>query len=50
MREYLIKLKPDTIEDIIAMNALYRPGPMDNIPTFIARKRGEEPSPTTIPS
>ena len=43
MREYLIKLKPDTIEDIIAMNALYRPGPMDNIPTFIARKRGEEP-------
>ena len=42
MREYLIKLKPDTIEDIIAMNALYRPGPMDNIPTFIARKRGEE--------
>ncbi len=42
MREYLIKLRPDTIEDIIAMNALYRPGPMDNIPTFIARKRGEE--------
>ena len=42
MREYLIKLGPDTIEDIIAMNALYRPGPMDNIPTFIARKRGEE--------
>ena len=42
MREYLSKLKPDTIEDIIAMNALYRPGPMDNIPTFIARKRGEE--------
>ena len=42
MREHLIKLKPDTIEDIIAMNALYRPGPMDNIPTFIARKRGEE--------
>lgn len=42
MREYLSKLKPDTIEDIIAMNALYRPGPMDNIPTFIARKHGEE--------
>ncbi len=42
MREYLSKLKPDTIEDIIAMNALYRPGPMDNIPTFIARKRGDE--------
>ncbi len=42
MREYLSKLRPDTIEDIVAMNALYRPGPMDNIPTFIARKRGEE--------
>ncbi len=42
MREYLSKLKPDTIEDIIAMNALYRPGPMDNIPTFIARKCGDE--------
>ena len=42
MREYLSKFKPDTIEDIIAMNALYRPGPMDNIPTFIARKHGEE--------
>ena len=42
MREYLSKFKPDTIEDIIAMNALYRPGPMDKIPTFIARKHGEE--------
>jgi DNA polymerase-3 subunit alpha len=41
MREYLSKLKPDNIEDIIAMNALYRPGPMENIPTFIGRKHGE---------
>ena len=42
MREYLALLKPDTIEDIIAMNALYRPGPMEMIPTYIARKHGEE--------
>jgi DNA polymerase III subunit alpha len=43
MRESLKRLKPDRIEDIIAMVALYRPGPMDNIPTFINRKHGEEP-------
>ena len=42
MREYLRQLKPDKIEDIIAMNALYRPGPMARIPTFIARKHGQE--------
>jgi DNA polymerase-3 subunit alpha len=42
MRKYLRELKPTTIEDLIAMNALYRPGPMDNIPSFIARKRGTE--------
>jgi DNA polymerase-3 subunit alpha len=42
MREYLSKLQPDTLEDIIAMNALYRPGPMENIPSFIARKHGDE--------
>ena len=41
MREYLSKLKPDNIEDIIAMNALYRPGPMEHIPTFIGRKHGQ---------
>jgi DNA polymerase-3 subunit alpha len=41
MREYLSKLKPTNVEDIIAMNALYRPGPMENIPTFIGRKHGE---------
>ena len=44
MRDVLRKLKPDRFEDIIALVALYRPGPMDNIPTFIACKRGlEEP-------
>jgi DNA polymerase-3 subunit alpha len=43
MRDSLKKLKPDRFEDIIAMVALYRPGPMDNIPTYIARKHGEEP-------
>ena len=50
MREYLVKLKPDTIEDIIAMNALYRPGPMDNIPTSSPASAAKSPSPTTIPS
>ncbi len=43
MRDSLKKLKPDRFEDIIAMVALYRPGPMDNIPTYINRKHGEEP-------
>ncbi|MCL2219703.1 MAG: DNA polymerase III subunit alpha [Chitinispirillia bacterium] len=42
MREYLRKLKPTSIEDIISMVALYRPGPMDNIDMFIKRKHGEE--------
>ena len=42
MRESLRKLSPDRFGDIIAMVALYRPGPMDNIPTYIARKKGEE--------
>lgn len=42
MREYLKKLKPTIIGDLIAMNALYRPGPMDNINDFIARKHGEQ--------
>ena len=41
MREYLKQLKPTSIEDLIAMNALYRPGPMKNIPDFIARKHGK---------
>ncbi len=43
MREYLRKLQPNRIEDLIAMNALYRPGPMENINSYIARKHGEEP-------
>ena len=43
MRESLKKLKPDRFDDIIAMVSLYRPGPMDNIPTYINRKHGEEP-------
>lgn len=42
MRDSLRKLRPDRFEDIIAMVALYRPGPMDNIPTYINRKHGEE--------
>ncbi|MFC1585234.1 DNA polymerase III subunit alpha [Fibrobacterota bacterium] len=42
MQDYLRKLKPNGIEDIIAMNALYRPGPMENIPTYISRKNGSE--------
>jgi len=42
MKKYLRALKPNRLEDLIAMNALYRPGPMDNIPSFIARKHGQE--------
>ena len=42
MREWMVKLKPTCIDDLIAMNALYRPGPMDLIPTYIARKHGHE--------
>jgi DNA polymerase-3 subunit alpha len=42
MREHLRKLKPTEIDDLIAMNALYRPGPMENIPTYVARKHGRE--------
>ncbi len=43
MRDVLRKLKPDVFEDLIAVVALYRPGPMDNIPSFINRKQGIEP-------
>ncbi len=42
MQEYLRKLKPNRVEDLIAMNALYRPGPMNMIDDFIARKKGEK--------
>jgi len=43
MQEYLKELKPSVLEDLIAMNALYRPGPMENIPDFIDRKWGRKP-------
>lgn len=42
MQKYLKELKPDKLEDLIAMNALYRPGPLQYIPSFIARKHGQE--------
>jgi len=42
MRKFLKELKPNRFEDLIAMNALYRPGPMDYLPQFIARKHGKE--------
>jgi len=42
MQKYLRQLKPDKFEDLIAMNALYRPGPMEYIPAFIKRKHGQE--------
>ncbi|HLP35188.1 MAG TPA: DNA polymerase III subunit alpha [Amoebophilaceae bacterium] len=43
MRQWLVKLQPTSMEELIAMNALYRPGPMQFIPNFIARKHGTEP-------
>ncbi len=43
MRRYIRELRPTSIHDIAAMVALYRPGPMDNIPAYIRRKHGEEP-------
>src|SRR5690606_35011053 len=43
MQQYLRELKPDKFEDLIAMNALYRPGPMAYIPTYINRKHGRQP-------
>ena len=49
MQKHLIDLQPSTFEDLIAMNALYRPGPMDYIPDFIARKKGEKPIKYDIP-
>ena len=42
MRDVLRKMKPDAFEDIIALVALYRPGPMENIPKFVSCKKGEE--------
>lgn len=49
MQKYLRELQPSTFEDLIAMNALYRPGPMDYIPDFIARKQGHSPIVYDIP-
>ena len=49
MQKYLIELHPTCFEDLIAMNALYRPGPMDYIPQFINRKHGREPIEYDIP-
>ena len=43
MKKYLKELQPGRLEDLVAMNALYRPGPLAYIPTFIARKQGREP-------
>ena len=49
MQKYLRELQPGTFEDLIAMNALYRPGPMDYIPDFIDRKLGRKPIEYDIP-
>ena len=49
MKKYLRELKPNQIEDLIAMNALYRPGPMEYIPRFINRKHGREKIEYDIP-
>ena len=49
MQKYLRELQPTQISDLIAMNALYRPGPMDYIPQFIRRKQGKEPITYDIP-
>lgn len=49
MQKYLRQLKPDKFGDLIAMNALYRPGPMEYIPSFINRKHGREPISYDLP-
>lgn len=49
MQKYLRELQPTTFEDLIAMNALYRPGPMDYIPDFIDRKQGRKPVEYDLP-
>lgn len=50
MQKHLRALKPDTFGDLIAMNALYRPGPLQYIPNFIARKHGREPITYDLPA
>ena len=49
MQKYLKDLKPSNFNDLIAMNALYRPGPLEYIPSFISRKNGSEPIKYDIP-
>ncbi len=49
MQDLLLKMKPDRLEDLIAANALYRPGPMELIPDYCARKHGREKVPTVHP-
>jgi DNA polymerase-3 subunit alpha len=50
MKDLLMKMKPDRIEDLIAANALYRPGPMDLIPDYCARKHKKQPVPKVHPT
>lgn len=50
MQKYLKELKPDSLSDLIAMNALYRPGPLQYIPNFIRRKNGQEPISYPLPA
>jgi DNA polymerase III subunit alpha len=50
MKKHLKDLKPNRLEDLIAMNALYRPGPMEYIPKFIKRKHGREPITYEVPA
>ena len=49
MKQWLQKLQPNRFEDLIAMNALYRPGPLDYIPSFVDRKQGREPIEYDLP-
>ena len=49
MRKYMKELKPTVFDDLIAMNALYRPGPLEYIPSFIRRKHGTEPITYDLP-
>ncbi|MHC4989426.1 MAG: DNA polymerase III subunit alpha [Planctomycetota bacterium] len=49
MRKLLLQMQPDRLEDLIAANALYRPGPMDLIPDYCARKHGKQPVPAAHP-
>ena len=49
MQKYLRELEPDQLSDLIAMNALYRPGPMQYIPEYVARKKGEKPITYDLP-